>query len=207
MTKLSLIERIKADIREERLPVAQQLTQQWLSEFYQVSRIPIRDALQRLVTQGWLVAHGKKGVQIPPLNAAQAQELYLMRMPLECLALELAFEQLNYAILGQAEDILVQTRQQSELSALELGVLNWQFHLCLYQPCQRPILLQTLHQLHEQCERYIGFQSQQLNYHQRSETEHYQLLQALKDKELSRAREILATHISEAGEVLVKHLQ
>ena len=206
MKKIPLWQQIKDDIRQDKLPIDQLLTQQWLSDHYQVSRIPVRDAIQRLSLEGWFIAHGKKGVQIPPLNAAQAQELYLMRMPLEALALELAFEHLNFAVLGQAEDVLTQLTETNSLTPLEHGVLNWQFHYCLYQPCERPTLLRTLTQLHEQCERYLGFQSQTLDYHTRSEAEHYQLLKALRDKDLAQAQQVLRRHIQQAGEILVAHL-
>ncbi len=206
MKKIPLWQQIKDDIRQDKLPIDQLLTQQWLSDHYQVSRIPVRDAIQRLSLEGWFIAHGKAGVQIPPLNAAQAQELYLMRMPLEALALELSFDNINFAVLGQAEDILTQLSNTKSLCALEQGVLNWQFHYCLYQPCQRPTLLRTLTQLHEQCERYLGFQAHTLDYHTRSESEHYQLLKALRDKDLAQAQQILKQHIEQAGEILVAHL-
>ncbi len=204
-SKISLSQLIKDDIRAEKLPLDQLLTQQWLSDHYQVSRIPVRDAIQRLLSEGWFVAHGKKGVKIPSLNAMQAQELYLMRLPLESLALRLAFPQLTFAVLGQAEDILTELANVNELTRREQGMLNWQFHYCLYQPCERPMLLRTLKQLHEQCERYLGFQSKTLEYHARNQDEHSALLEALRKKDLDKADEILNHHIKEAGEMLVDY--
>ena len=206
MAKVTLVERIKADIRNDNLPVDCWLTQAWLSDYYQLSRIPIRDAIVRLLADGWLVSEGKKGVKIPPLNANQAQELYLMRLPLERLALELAFDKLSFAQLGQAQDILTQLHDNKGLSAIEQGVLNWQFHRCLYQPCARPMLLHTLNQLHEQCERYIGFQTAKLDYHQQSQLEHYQILEALQKRQLDQALAVLQQHIRVAGEKLVRSL-
>lgn len=207
MKKIVLSQQIKQDIRADRLPVDQLLTQQWLSDHYQVSRIPVREAIQRLSTEGWFIAHGKKGVKIPPLNAVQAEELYLMRLPLETLALRLAFPHLTFALLGQAQDILSQLSDISGLSPLEQGVLNWQFHLCLYQPCQRPILLRTLTQLHEQSERYLGFQSNKLDYGRRNDDEHHLLLAALSEKDLNAAELILTRHIEEAGQMLVGYFK
>lgn len=206
MAKRLLDSRIKEDIRADKLPVDTWLTQAWLSEFYQVSRIPVRDAIAKLLKDGWPVGEGKKGVKVPPLNAQQAEELYLMRLPLETLALELAFEQLNFACLGKARDVLTQLAEGDQLSALEQGVLNWQFHCCLYQPCNKPLLLKTLNQLHEQCERYIGFQTAKLDYHQQSEKEHYQLLEALENWQLDQAIEILSEHIKVAGQRLMVNL-
>ncbi|MFT5164407.1 MAG: DNA-binding GntR family transcriptional regulator [Alteromonadaceae bacterium] len=205
MKKISLSQQIKDDIRADKLPVDQLLTQQWLSDHYQVSRIPVRDAIQGLSSQGWLIAHGKKGVKVPPLNAAQAKELYLMRLPLESLALQLAFEHLSFAVLGEAEDILAQLADIANLDPLTQGKLNWQFHCCLYQLSDKSILLRTLQQLHEHSERYLGFQSQTLQYHHRSEHEHYLLLEALRAKDLDCADGILKRHIEAAGKLLVEY--
>ena len=166
----------------------------------------MRDGIAKLLKDGWLVVAGKKGVKVPSLNAEQAQELYLMRVSLETLAIELAFEHLNYASLGKAQDVLTQLKDNDSLTAIEQGQLNWQFHFCLYQPCNEPLLLRTLNQLHEQCERYIGFQVTQLNYHQQSENEHYQRLEALKSRRLDQAIEILSQHIKVAGEYFVNIL-
>lgn len=67
------------------------------------------------------------------------------------------------------------------------------------------MLLRTLKQLHEQCERYLGFQSKTLEYHARNQDEHSALLEALRKKDLTKADEILNHHIKEAGEMLVDY--
>ena len=79
----TLYQQLKQDIVQGKLPEKQALKQAQLAERYGVSRIPIRDALQRLKNEGWLVEHGKSSVMLRPLNADDAQDLYLMRMHLE----------------------------------------------------------------------------------------------------------------------------
>ena len=79
----------------------------------------MRDGIAKLLKDGWLVVAGKKGVKVPSLNAEQAQELYLMRVSLETLAIELAFEHLNYANLGKAQDVLTQLKDNDSLTAIE----------------------------------------------------------------------------------------
>lgn len=201
-----LYAKIKLDIRSNQLPVGEPLKQEALSKRYGVSRIPIRDVLQRLKNEGWLTGSGKRGVMVPPFTAGEAEDLYMMRMYLEPLLLGHAIPKLNQQTLGKAADFLAVIDQSKGLTIEELGELNWQFHACLYEAANRPTLFNTVAALHQQCGRYIGFHSQKLNYLETSQKEHYQLLDAVKQKQLNRAKNILKAHISDAGEILVEYL-
>jgi DNA-binding GntR family transcriptional regulator len=201
----ALYQQLKQDIRDNKLPIASPLKQEQLAADYGVSRIPVRDVLQRLKNEGWLTQSGKRGVMVHPLSATEAEDLYIMRMYLEPLILGHAIPKLNHQILGQATDILEQL-DQSNLSIAEHGDLNWQFHACLYQAANRPTLFNNIANLHQLCSRYIGFHSIELNYEKTSQQEHYQLLDVIKNKQLGKAKNILKQHISEAGEILVNYL-
>jgi DNA-binding GntR family transcriptional regulator len=201
----ALYQQLKQDIRDNKLPIASPLKQEKLANEYGVSRIPIRDVLQRLKNEGWLTQSGKRGVMVHPLSATEAEDLYIMRMYLEPLILSHAMPKLNHQILGQGTDILEQL-DQPKLSIAQYGELNWQFHACIYQAAKRPTLYNNIANLHQLCSRYIGFHAIELDYVKTSQQEHYQLLDAIKAKQLGKAKAILKQHISEAGEILVAYL-
>ena len=94
---LELIEQLKADILNGALPRGCPLRQQELSARYNVSRIPVRDAIAQLKNQGWLVTHGKAGGMVPELNWREAEDLYQMRMALEVQLLGHALPNLTQA--------------------------------------------------------------------------------------------------------------
>jgi DNA-binding GntR family transcriptional regulator len=197
---------IKQDIATNALPVGVPLKQAELAERYAVSRIPIRDVLQKLKGEGWLTDCGKRGVMITPLSAVEAEDLYIIRMYLEPLILAHAIPKINNQVLGQATDLLEQIDSRDKLSVQQQGELNWQFHACLYQAANRPTLYNAIANLHQQCARYIGFHSVTLDYLDTSQQQHYQLLEAIKSKQINRAKQILKQHISDAGEILVDYL-
>jgi DNA-binding GntR family transcriptional regulator len=207
MSKTSLYQQLKQDIRQGIWPAGTVLNQQKLSDYYQVSRIPVRDALQQLKAEALLIMAGKASLMVPPLTATEAEELYQIRLQLEPMALRRAFPQLTFAVLGQAEDLLRQLEQDQHLSAADRGAMNWQFHLMLYQASQCPHLLRLLHSLHQQVERYLGFQEISMNYADTSQQEHWQLLQLLRSQQLDAAVDLLQQHIQQAGELLVAHLR
>lgn len=202
----NLYEQIKQDILDNKLPINQSLKQEDMSTRYSISRIPIRDTMAQLKNDGWLVGHGKRGFMIAPLNAQEAEDLYQMRMLIEPLVLAYALPHLNQQILGRALDISMHMEHSQSLNAKQQGELNWQFHACIYDCCKRTTLLNTIAQLHQQCSRYIGYHNTSLAYIHTSENEHRLLIEALSNKRLIDAQQILKQHIQKAGELIVLHL-
>ncbi len=205
MQKADLYLQLLDDIRRRRWPAGRVLKQQELADYYQTSRIPVREALARLLAEGWLVSAGKASLMVPPLSAAEALELCLIRSQLEPLALRQALPQLNQAILGAAEDCL--NAADGAHDPLLQGELNWQFHQILYQPCGMPTLLQLLQQLHLKVAMYLGFQQVQLGYADQSAAEHRVLLHHLREGRHEAALALLQQHIGDAAAALQQHLQ
>ena len=207
MAKIDVYQLLLDDIRRRRWAPGQVLTQQQIANHYQTSRIPVRDAMVRLQSAGYLVAAGKASLMVPALSAAEAAELSLIRLQLEPLALRQAAPRLTHQQLGVAEDLLQQAAQlQEQADPLQLGALNWQFHYSLYQSCQLPVLLQLLAQLHDKVSMYLGVQEVSLGYAQRSLAEHQQLLALLRQHDVEAAVTLLTQHISEANLQLQQRL-
>lgn len=207
LKKQQLYQQLKQDIQLQYWAAGQVLTQQQLAQYYAVSRIVVRDALQTLLNEGWLIAHGKAGIRVPGFSAAEAEELTMLRLQLEPLALKLAGPKLSFSQLGQAEDLLQQIHLGKTLPPYQRGELNWQFHRLLYLPCDKPHLLQLLDQLHQQVSRYLGYQEQALNYAGTSADEHQQLLTLLRSGDTTAACAVLTEHISNAATLLVQYLK
>lgn len=203
---LELIEQLKADILNGALPRGCPLRQQELSVRYNVSRIPVRDAIAQLKNQGWLVTHGKAGVMVPELNWREAEDLYQMRMALEVQLLEHALPNLTHEVLGRAKDINLQLNNPC-LTLLERGQLNWDLHATLYEVANRPTLFKVVAILNEQVRRYMGFQYGPLNYRDTSQNEHERLISLIESDQKDQALSYLKAHIEVAGRMLVDYLK
>lgn len=206
MSNSELINQIKADILAGKLKRGCPLRQVELSDRYGVSRIPIRDAISTLRSQGWLVAHGKAGSMVPELNWVEAEDLYQMRSVLECRLLEFAFDHLTFEVIGRARDINEQLNNDI-LTLSERGQLNWKFHETLYEAANRPMLFNVVASINEQVRRYMGFQYGPLDYKNISQTEHETLLRYLEQKNKQDALHLLKNHIELAGIQLVEYLK
>lgn len=207
LKKQHLYQQLKQDIQLQHWAAGQVLTQQQLAQHYAVSRIVVRDVQQQLMSEGWLSAHGKAGMQVASFSVAEAEELCMLRLQLEPLALRLAAPELSFSQLGQAEDLLRQLARQTDLPSYQRGELNWQFHRLLYQPCGKVHLLRLLDQLHQQVARYLGYQEQVLAYTDTSAAEHQQLISLLRQRQPDAACHLLQQHIVEASALLTQHLK
>ncbi|RDL46101.1 GntR family transcriptional regulator [Marinomonas piezotolerans] len=203
---LELVDRLKADILSGELERGRPLRQQELSRRYNISRIPVRDAIAALRGQGWLVAHGKAGAMVPELDWVEAEDLYQMRSMLECQLLKYAMPNITHEQIGRARDVNNRLGC-NDLDLIERGRLNWQLHAVLYDAAQRPLLFKTVAAINEQVRRYMGFQYVPLDYQHVSQTEHEQLFRYLEQKKPLEAIELLRNHIEEAGILLVKYLK
>jgi DNA-binding GntR family transcriptional regulator len=128
------------------------LRQEQLSEQFQVSRTPIREALRRLAALGLVDFVPNRGVRVRMISREELHEAFLVRAELEGLATELAAERMtaeDLAELEQAERRFSRTSQ--ELRAREPGEerrsimgdwirANHAFHDVIYRAADAPFI-------------------------------------------------------------------
>lgn len=159
----SLSDQIIEAIRERILtgdpPADQPIRQDALAAELGVSKIPVREALTRLEQDGLVRLHPNRGYVVRGLDAAEAEEVYSLRLKLEpqtaaraaaCAddgqrALAAAtFDALGLHAGGPADD-----------RRAALVKLNREFHLALVRPSALPITVQMLERLHVMSDRYV----------------------------------------------------
>ncbi|MCW3474895.1 GntR family transcriptional regulator [Limobrevibacterium gyesilva] len=127
---------LRADIAQGELPPGEALRQEELAERFSVSRIPIREALRRLEAEGLVVVHPNRGAYVSRLDAAEVQEIYELRILLECDLLERAMSCMSRDDLLAIETIL--STAEHEAHGPRWSELDDRFHETLYAPARRP---------------------------------------------------------------------
>lgn len=183
----------------------QSLRQDEIAAQFGVSRIPVREALRQLEAEGLVLLQLNRGATVSALSPAEAQEIGDIRAALETLAIQLAIPNLTESDLEKATVILEATDQTTDVT--RWAKLNWEFHSRLYTPANRPRLLTTIKTLHVNIDRYVRLQFEKMHYLEKSQKEHYQLLDACRQRDTKAAVRLLKRHIETAGEQLVVYLQ
>lgn len=196
-------EEIAARLRDEivsgEIPGGTRLGQDVLAERYQVSRMPVREALRLLEAQGLVDVPPNRSAVVAQLSKNDLLDVFDMRICAEPLALGLALPHLTNAQIDQAEDV----QRKIETAPLgRFGELNTRFHRLLYAPCMRPRLLSHIEDLNALADRYLRLAVGSMNHQSSSDSEHWDLLKACRVRDEERGRSILAAHISRARDAL-----
>lgn len=197
-------ERLREAILNGTLESGRQLKQEELAGLLQVSLSPVREALKNLEAEGLVKFYPNRGVAVSSLSAAEAQEIFEIRLFLESGALELSVPYLQAADLLRAEQLLNQA--DSDPDGVNCGILNWQFHQSLYQRADRPRLFGMINVLHNNVERYMRLYLSTMNHYRQSQQEHRSLLDACANQDIRQAQEILRLHMMAASSSLCEYL-
>ncbi|MFB3918301.1 MAG: GntR family transcriptional regulator [Terriglobales bacterium] len=201
-TTQAIADALRLAIMEGRLSAGESLRQEELARQFEVSRIPVREALRQLEIEGWIVFLPNKGASVTPLSIDEAREIYDILSALECTALRLAIPRHTLVTLARAEEAL-----HTHIAGAEDVNRNSDFHLALYAPAQRPRLLNLIATQRQQVQRYLRLYFALPEYKHQTEREHTAILQACVQRDATRAVALLEQHLLQTGEMLVRYLE
>jgi DNA-binding GntR family transcriptional regulator len=128
-----------------------------LAKRYTVSPTPLREALQRLATDGLLTMTPQRGVRVAPLPLHAAEEIYELRCLLEPLALRKSLEHADEewrAKVQQTYEQITEVTSDEHHEVVAAEDANRAFHQALLSRCESHWLLNIVSMLSDHCIRY-----------------------------------------------------
>lgn len=173
-----------------------------LADRFGVSRTPIREAFQRLETQGVLARDGRSLV-VAALDHDQMGELYVVRAELEALAARLASqhaapEEIN-VLFG-----MIETDQAYVSDPDKMSRANRRFHQQLHLASHNRYLIQQLAMVHRSMALLTITSFAQPGRPENALKEHQEIVQAIADRDGVSADKAIRNHISAAYETRLK---
>lgn len=200
---MSTVDRVEQRVREGLLrgeyPPGSWLRQDDLAAELGVSKIPIREALQRLAAASLVTFEPNRGALVRPLTAADADEIFAVRGALEPMLLRRAIGRQTIVDLATAELALTS-------GSLPLTERNWLFHRALYHAAKWPRALATVETLHTAVAPYVLLYTEGLGGAAHSDAEHRDLLESCRSADGRSALRILRVHLESAAAALAQHL-
>lgn len=184
--------------------VNQPLRQDQIAKKLKVSKIPLREALVQLKSEGLVQFMPNRGAVVSSLSPAEIKEIFLMRIELEKLAIAHAIPLIPVRDLIRAQSVLEIIDNENDKN--QWSDLNWEFHKTLYQSAQMPLVVNTVHTLHNNVSRFLLIYYDTLDGSDVSQRDHWDLLAAFKEKDINNAQEILKRHLSTAERKLQNFL-
>ncbi|MCA3220679.1 MAG: GntR family transcriptional regulator [Burkholderiales bacterium] len=194
-------ERILDAICEGALPAGTRVTQDELAERLQVSRQPVMTAMGLLKQQGFLVEHGRRGLQVAPADRARFDAIYEFRSAVEPLAASLAAQRITPQLLERGRALIAQGRRMAASGDAHATLqADIDFHGLIYEASGNPLLQESM-QLHWQhLRRSMGEVLQRARFTQKVWREHAAILDAIAAGDARAAAELIAGHVREARE-------
>jgi DNA-binding GntR family transcriptional regulator len=182
-----------------------QLRQEHIAAEIGVSRIPVREALHQLHSEGFVTLVSHKGAIVSQVSLEEILELHELRARIETWLLALAIPHMTQADLVEARskaELFGSGGDNSEYS----HELNWNFHSALYAPSKRKTTIEMVGRIHQQIERYTRMMVSLRGNVESSHREHMLLLDLCQERDTLRAVNLLDMHITEGGKFLVERL-
>lgn len=192
---------LRTRISEGDLAPGARLIEQVLADDFGVSRIPVREALRMLETEGLVKTLPRKGAVVTTLSRSDLEHLYDIREALEVMAFRLAAAHATAEEIGHLESILDQAEQLGNADHSQVSRLNSDFHDSVFVMTGNPFLSAILEPLGGRLRLMIG----QSYDHERQLTEHAELLSALKSHDPDRAAAAALDHIRSSRQHALAH--
>jgi len=176
------------------------VTETDLADHFNVSRTPIREALQRLEHENFLIIRPKQGCFIRELDIGELVEHYQVRI-----ALEMAVVERACAVMPTSELELLAAQWDpseipSELSAVAMDQLDESFHLALARGSRNMTMVRYLKEISSRISviRRINFDNRERI--TRTYREHFEIVQSLLQRDVSKAQALIKRHIIRSEE-------
>jgi DNA-binding GntR family transcriptional regulator len=204
----ALVETLRDEIVRGDLIPGQYLRLEEVAGRFDVSTMPVREALRDLEAEGLVTIFPHRGAIVTRLSADELQDIYDIRVVLEEMATRLAVPLMTEATLTELTSLVDQMEDHQGHVATEVR-LNHQFHTTLYAASGRSHLCELNRMLRCRTQHYLHLYTVEVesdNFLQ-TQGEHRAILEACKRGDAEQAAIIMHNHVAQVGRVLVEYVR
>jgi Transcriptional regulators len=206
--KERVLERIKQAIIAQKFPAGHLLNERKLAEEMDVSRTPVREAIQMLELEGWVEVFPWRGAVVQPVTIDDIEETFQLRMAIEPLVIDLIWNKLGEEEIYWMELFWErQLRLSQQREAEKFILLDQEFHLFLAELTNNRRLCQFMSQLRDTHLRMGVEAIQQETRFEGTLEEHRNIIDALKNRKTLKARQAMLDHLLATQRSMIRHIK
>lgn len=201
---------LHADIVSGVFPSGHPLRQEELAKRFNVSRVPLREALTRLEAEGLIEQRPRRGYAVAELDASAIVEVFELRMVIEQHAGAVAARSRNLEDIAAVGALLDQMRLLDPSRSdyvQEWTTMNYQFHQRIISSSRRKTLTRVASNLRDSVEPYVNVEVSMTHSFDRSEAEHRGIYEAFKAGDADGLAELSRRHVESTSRRLLQVLR
>ena len=198
---------LRGAIIDGRLAPGQRLDQNEIASSFKVSRMPVREALKQLESEGLVVVYPYRGVEVARLDVSEVSELFAIRGALERLAVGQAVDAIRDESFDKLTSLL-ETMDRMVTAPAEgddWSAHNRMFHDTINAASGWPRLLETIAAYRDKLDRYVRLYFS-ISGREQSQKEHWALLAALRERDKVKAEQLIERHSNSTAELLIRSI-
>jgi DNA-binding GntR family transcriptional regulator len=197
---------LKDFIRDGVLVPGQRVREAEIAERLGVSRTPVREAINRLLSEGLLALTPGRGFAVAELDEQQVLEIYALREFLEGAAARFAAQHASTLELQSLREMVEASRHIPESDPAQYARFHRRFHAMIRDASHNRYLQAALTRLADSLALVRGTTFEIPGRIQEAYAEHMAILSALEARETEKAELAARDHMRRAGEVRLKLL-
>jgi DNA-binding GntR family transcriptional regulator len=198
---------LKEMILEGELKSGDRLIERELAGKLGISRTPIREALFRLESQGFVKTVPRKGVVVSNISESEVIEVFTILASLEVLAVKLAARRMDRETqleLDQKIEELMLLRDQAEEN---FNLEHIQMNRLINKASKSPKLFEILSGLIDYIHMAANMGYETPGRRKESLREHIDIMKALRDKEAEMAEYLMRIHIENSKKAYITYIE
>lgn len=193
-------------ILEGNLAPGESITVASIAKAFDVSPMPVREAMSRLMAAGALTVVSGRSIGVPKLDKSVFTDLRNVRLEVETTALRWAMMNADASFqknLGSKLKEMVAVEQKGEVKGFLRA--NYEFHFAIYRQANSPVLLETISNIWLRINPYFHL-LQQSGHYRISNDQHRSIVEGVREKDEAMAVAALKDDINSAYDTMVTQL-
>jgi DNA-binding GntR family transcriptional regulator len=202
-------EKIYRDLKEriirDELSAGQWLVERDLCSKYQISRTPMREVLQRLVSEGLLDLHKSKGYAVKTLSMKEIVEIFQAREAIECMLTRLACHNIDEHLTARLNELKLELEEVEIEKDIPGGVeIGRKFHDLISKTAKNSFLYEYYIGIKDLSALTRNISKRSVEIELKSKMEHLEILEALLKGDEEQSENCMRNHLRNTCERIVE---
>ncbi|MDN4076050.1 GntR family transcriptional regulator [Fictibacillus terranigra] len=183
------------------------LVERELADKLHISRTPIREALFRLESQGFVKTVPRKGVVVERISEDEVVEVFTILSSLEVLAAKLAAQKMDDKTQLEFDQVIVKLQNLDGLTEAEVSKLHLDTNQILHKAAKSPKLYELLTGLTDYIRIFSNTSYETPGRKEESMKEHLEIMKAVRNKDVEMGEYLTKIHIENSKRAYINYVK